>query len=253
MYPAARFTGRVLLAEDNPDLQQVIKFYLTEAGADVTIVPDGQVACDQAMLAWKQEKPFDLILMDVQMPKSDGRAATILLRDAGYTNPIVALTANANDQERGRCFAAGCNGFLAKPVDRDEFHETMRRYLQNNVPSFAVAGIDQPATNGQPPINEDSPASADSQFAALRESFEAELPSRIVEIGSAVLSGDLARVADLSHQLKGTSGCFGLSAICDAAGALQSAAEVPEPREMIEKCFEALTEKSPRPAAARAA
>jgi len=64
------------------------------------------------------------------MPNSDGRSATIFLRNAGYTNPIVALTANATDQERDRCFAAGCNGFLAKPLDQDEFLRTMRRYLR---------------------------------------------------------------------------------------------------------------------------
>ena len=241
MFTAPTFNGRVLLAEDNPDLQQVIKFYLTEIGADVTIVADGQLACEQALLSWKEEKPFDLILMDVQMPKSDGRAATILLRDAGYTNPIVALTANATEQERGRCFAAGCNGFLTKPVDQDEFHRTMRRYLQSNDPSPAL------------PITRDPDASSDAQFIALRESFESEIPSRIVEIGSAIVSGDFPRVSDLSHQLKGTAGCFGLSAIYDAATALQSAAELPAPREKIERCFQTLTERCPKSPAAQAA
>ncbi len=239
--PATRFVGRVLLAEDNHDLQQVIRFYLQTAGAEVTVVSDGQLACDQALLALKQKNPFDLILMDVQMPKTDGRAATILLRDAGYTHPIVALTANATDQERGRCFAAGCNGFLAKPVDQEEFLRTMRRYLRPHVPSLATPHDAQPDL------------SIDSEFVALRETFQAEIPSRIAEIESGVLTDNFARVADLTHQLKGTAGCFGLTAICAAAAALHDAAECPEQHEMMQQCFQILTEKSAPSAMPKAA
>ena len=235
------FTGRVLLAEDSPDLQKVIKFYLEGVGAEVTIVPDGKLACDHALVSWKQEKPFDLILMDIQMPNFDGRAATILLRDAGYTNPIVALTANATNDERSRCFAAGCNGFLSKPVDEEEFMQTMKRYLQ---PDF------HPETT---PIGDQPVASTDAQFAALRESFEAEIPSRIADIKTAVVASNFAHVAYLTHQLKGTAGCFGLSAICDAAAGLQTAAENPDLRQNLEQCFQTLNRLSPQPAAAKAA
>ena len=239
--PTMRFTGRVLLAEDNLDLQQVIKFYLQTAGAEVTLVSDGQHAFDEAQLARKLERPFDLILMDVQMPKSDGRAATIRLRDAGYTHPIVALTANATDQERGRCFAAGCNGFLSKPIDQEEFLRTLRHYLKPTVLSADVA------------INDEPGAAADLQFAALRESFRAEIPSRIAEIGAAVLAENFAHVADLSHQLKGTAGCFGMAAIGVAAAALQTAAELPEPRETMQQCFQILTEQTTSSAVPKAA
>jgi CheY-like chemotaxis protein/CHASE3 domain sensor protein/HPt (histidine-containing phosphotransfer) domain-containing protein len=229
--PATRFVGRVLLAEDNRDLQKVIKFYLQTAGAEVTIVSDGQLAYDQALLALKGKKPFDLILMDVQMPQTGGRAATILLRDAGYTHPIVALTANATDQERSRCFAAGCNGFLAKPVDQEEFLRTMRRYLRPRVPSPAAS-------------NDQLDVSIDSEFAALRESFQAEIPSRIAEIATAVSGNNFNRIADLTHQLKGTAGCYGLSTICAAAAALHDAAECPERRGTIQQCFQTLTEQT---------
>jgi CheY-like chemotaxis protein/CHASE3 domain sensor protein len=239
--PAMRFTGHVLLAEDNADLQQVIKFYLQTAGAEVTIVSDGELAFDQAMLAWKSEKPFDLILMDVQMPKSNGRAATIRLRDAGYTHPIVALTAHATDRERGRCFAAGCNGFLSKPVDQDEFLQTMRRFLQPRVPSLDAA------------LKDEADASANLQFEALRESFRAEIPSRIAEIGAAVLAENFAHVADLAHQLKGTAACFGLATIGAAAAALQTAAELPEPREAMQLCFQTLIERTASSAVPKAA
>jgi CheY-like chemotaxis protein len=227
--PAMRFTGRVLLAEDNHDLQQVIKFYLQTAGAEVTLVSNGELASDRAMLAWKQDKPFDLILMDVQMLKSNGCAAITRLRDAGYTHPIVAMTANATDQERGRCFAAGCNGNLSKPVDQNELLRILRHNLRPRVPSAHAA------------VNDEAGASADLQFASLRESFRAEIPSRIAEIGAAVLAENFVHVADLAHQLKGSADCFGLTALGAAAGALQAAAGLPEPREAMQECFQTLT------------
>jgi len=231
-----RFNGRVLLAEDNPDLQQVIKYYLQSVGAEVTIVPDGEKACEQALFAWKQGNTFDLILMDVQMPKSDGRAATIFLRDTGYTEPIVAITANATDQERGRCFAAGCNGFLTKPVEQEEFLRTMTRYLKPVIPTEE--------TSQQP-----MPTAEDAEFAALRQSFESEIPGRIREISAAMSVENFTKVADLAHQLKGTSGCFGFTEIYSAAAALQVAAESPEVRERIVECFAALGREIGPPAA----
>jgi CheY-like chemotaxis protein/CHASE3 domain sensor protein/HPt (histidine-containing phosphotransfer) domain-containing protein len=231
MIPAAmRFSGRILVAEDDPDLQQMIKFYLQQAGAEVTVVSDGQLACDQALLAWKLESPFDLILMDVQMPKLDGPSATILLRNAGYTNPIVALTANATKLERDRCFTAGCNGFLTKPLVQEEFLQTMTRYLQ---PGSHLSGA-----------STDSEFTADPEFVALRESFQAEIPSRIAEIGAAVSARDFARVTDLTHRLMGTAGCYGLTAICAAATALNAAAALPEPYEAIRQCFQKLDERN---------
>lgn len=148
--PAMHFTGRVLLAEDDPNLQQVIQYYLQSVGAEVTLVSDGQLAFDQAVLARKQKHSFDLILMDVQMPSHDGRSATIRLRDAGYTDPIVALTANATEQEKARCFAAGCNGFLAKPLDREEFLGTMRRYLQPSVLGLDSSAMDEARSSVAP-------------------------------------------------------------------------------------------------------
>jgi len=222
---------RVLLAEDDPHLQEVIKFYLQSCGAQVTIVADGQLAYEQAMLSCDHGRPFDLILMDVQMPKFDGRDATIRLRDAGYAHPIVALTANATDQEQRRCMAAGCNGFLAKPVDREDLLRTMRQFVLTDV-SVRSGGDQLPD-----PI-------FDAQIAALRESFRGEIPARIAEIANAVFAKDLPKVAELSHRLKGTAGCYGFASLSDSSDALQAAAARPEADETIQKCLRTLSEQS---------
>jgi CheY-like chemotaxis protein/anti-sigma regulatory factor (Ser/Thr protein kinase) len=129
-----RLDGRVLLAEDGPDNQRLISFLLRKAGADVAIVENGQAAIDAIVAAQtstenEASETFDVILMDMQMPLLDGYAATRRLRSMGYGGPIVALTAHAMIQDRQKCLDAGCDDYLAKPVDRLTLLETVARHM----------------------------------------------------------------------------------------------------------------------------
>ena len=127
--------GRVLLVEDGPDNQRLISFVLRKAGAEVTVAENGRVACEMALAGGT---PFDVILMDMQMPVMDGYEATRRLRDGGYTRPIVALTAHAMAGDDLPCRAAGCDGYLTKPINRDEFLAAVRDHLIAGKSDLAV-------------------------------------------------------------------------------------------------------------------
>lgn len=127
MFPC--LTGNVLVAEDSTDSQKLIAFYLRKLGLESTLVSDGKTAIDAALEAVRIGNPFDMILMDMQMPELDGYEATRRLRSQGYKGAIVALTGNALSGDREKCLEAGCSDYLTKPIERELFIATCTRLL----------------------------------------------------------------------------------------------------------------------------
>jgi signal transduction histidine kinase/ActR/RegA family two-component response regulator len=124
-----RLEGRVLLVEDGPDNQRLISRILERAGGQVAIADNGRKACEVALAALAEGTPYDLLLMDMQMPIMDGYQATRALREAGYRGPIIALTANAMVGDELKCLEAGCNAYLTKPIHHDTFLPCIAAHL----------------------------------------------------------------------------------------------------------------------------
>ncbi|MBN1816859.1 MAG: response regulator [Sedimentisphaerales bacterium] len=111
---------KVLVAEDQPPSQKLICIHLEKLGFDVTAVSNGQEAVDTALVC-----PFDVIILDMQMPKVSGYEAASLIRENGIETPILALTAHAMSGDKEKCITAGCNGYLAKPFRQEELQATL--------------------------------------------------------------------------------------------------------------------------------
>jgi len=120
--------SRVLVAEDNAVNQTLARRLLEKRGYTVTVVPDGQAALDAFL-----SQPFDIVLMDVQMPTLDGFEATAAIRrheqSAGTHVPIVAMTAHAIKGDAERCLAAGMDAYVAKPIRAEELYRAIEKML----------------------------------------------------------------------------------------------------------------------------
>ncbi|HCD30973.1 MAG TPA: hypothetical protein DER01_01095 [Phycisphaerales bacterium] len=123
---------QVLLVEDGIDNQKLIGMLLKRAGIKVHIADNGQRALDKISEVHANDQRFDVILMDMQMPVMDGYTATRNLRQDGYTGPIIALTANAMNQDRDSCLKAGCDDYMAKPIKKQLLLEIIAKYTQRS-------------------------------------------------------------------------------------------------------------------------
>jgi signal transduction histidine kinase/DNA-binding NarL/FixJ family response regulator/HPt (histidine-containing phosphotransfer) domain-containing protein len=247
--------GRILLAEDGEDNQELLGAHLRGAGTEVTIAPNGRRAVELA-----RAEHFDLILMDMQMPELDGYGAAAELRAGGMTTPIVALTANAMAEDRAKCLAAGCTDYLAKPVERQQLLAMVSRHLSKPELSEAPAAADTGTAAPMAPASAHTPAAntaaaagtptgdgplpstfaADPKYGKLLERFIARLPERVSKLARLTRVGDLEGLRQCVHQLKGAGHGYGFAAITDLASRAEETIKAQGALESVEAEIHAL-------------
>jgi signal transduction histidine kinase/DNA-binding response OmpR family regulator/HPt (histidine-containing phosphotransfer) domain-containing protein len=199
---------RILLAEDNVVNQKVATGLLTRRGHDVVIANNGREA-----LARLDQEPFDLVLMDLQMPVMGGLDATLAIRErergTGRRVRIVAMTAHAMSTDRERCLAAGMDGYISKPIDPP----TLFRVVEEGPGpvSFDEEGLRRR-------LSDDAELMAE----AIRL-FVDELPARLAGVRAAVDRGDAAALRSAAHALKGAAATMAVNRLAAAANLLEQA------------------------------
>ncbi len=228
--------ARILVTEDNEINQQIAVELLEGAGASVRVANNGLEAVEILSSA-PHPLPFDVVLMDLQMPEMDGFQATARLRsDLRFaTLPIIAMTAHATLEERQRCLAAGMNDHVAKPIDPGSLFETVARfYTSAAAPTEAGAGVvplgrqreedshHLPSIAGLDTKDGLSRVSGNHKLYVklLRQFVEQQGPA-VDEITGALAKGDAALAERLAHSLKGVAGNIGATHVQSAAGLLE--------------------------------
>ncbi|MEQ9407011.1 MAG: ATP-binding protein [Fuerstiella sp.] len=221
---------RILVADDMDANREFFAHALERAGADVQLAANGQEAVD----AWVSD-PTDLILMDMRMPVMDGYTAAETLRQLGATLPIVALTANGMPEDELRCRAAGCNGYLTKPISLDALLTGICKQLQRNPEEHATRPTLLSAVPHVPPApatidsidnrgSQDLTLPDDAFMRELSESLVQKLAATMPRTLELVATHDAAALAEQGHWMKGTGGTVGLPVISTIGRELEQAA-----------------------------
>ncbi|MBI4740150.1 MAG: PAS domain S-box protein [Betaproteobacteria bacterium] len=232
--------AHLLLADDNPVNLEVALELLAAVGLRVDTAQNGRQALDKATAY-----PYDLILMDLQMPELDGLAATRAIRALPdrQSTPILAMTANAFDEDRRICLAEGMNDFVAKPVDPNALYANLLKWLPaKNRP--AVTAPQAAAESGEETGEEEDPLlrqrlagipgfdleaalammrGKTAKVAKLLLLFADGHAGDVGLLAQSVCGGELAEVERLAHGLKGSAGNLRATAVAGAAAALLDA------------------------------
>ena len=242
--------ARILLVEDNVINQQVAWEMLTDAGFNVDIADDGRIALEKITTA---SQPWDLVLMDMQMPVMDGVAATIEIRKtlSAAQLGIVAMTASAMRQDQEQCIAAGMQDFVSKPINPDELWRALIKWIR-------------PRSYGDKAVREASPATSDSiaiprniegldtrlglqrvlgkkaSYLRLLRSFVHAEKWAHKKLVTALQANDLQGAQLIAHSTKGSAGNVGATTIESLAEVIELAIRKQLPLEQIRGAIDAL-------------
>lgn len=195
----------ILVVEDNDLNRKIVSQMLTNYGFQVSTAANG-LECLQIL----QNRHFDTILMDMQMPIMDGYEATRLIRETSPSDrtPIIAMTANALTGDREKCLAAGCTSYIAKPFKAEDLVQEIRQFLVTN---HCIPSKNQAEAHLQ-------------LIAELIPEFLEQLEELIADLDQALSQHDLSRIQSIAHDIKGTAGMYGYAEVSRTAASIEQSA-----------------------------
>ena len=217
--------ARVLVVDDGPENREFLALLLGDTGLRVELAENGAVGVEMA-----RARPFDMILMDMQMPVMDGYTATRTLRADGSRIPIIALTANAMKESEQKVLDAGCSGFQTKPINIDQLLQTLAHLLGGirveHAPHAQAATAAPQAAPAQPagaPIR--SRLADVAKLQATVRKFAQRLDEQMTAFARAQVAGNFTELASLAHWLRGAAGTVGYDAFTEPAARLELSAK----------------------------
>ncbi len=242
---AQNLKGRVLVAEDTPTNQTLIKILLEKMGLNVVLAQDGNEAVNAV-----SQQDFDIVLMDIQMPHMNGYDATRQLRKQGFSKPIIAVTAHAMNGDKEKCIEAGCDDYLPKPIDRNHLTEILTKYLakasdmnekidsvKNQINELTQMCSPQSSPIVEPPAsNETLPADQLIDWAAIVnmcddesvikqvvDMYRNDSPKCLQSLAESIKAANPKLIKMYAHSLKGASLQIGARRLGDIAYKLECA------------------------------
>jgi signal transduction histidine kinase/DNA-binding response OmpR family regulator len=227
---------RILLAEDNPVNQRLVIRLLEKQSHQVLVVSNGRAAVDAVA-----REPFDLVLMDVQMPDMDGLEATTLIRrheqDSGGHIPIIALTAHAMKSDRERCLEAGMDAYLSKPIQMRDLNDA----LEQVIPRLTAPATEQNRRSAEAPLGADELkevldrdtlwARAGDDAVLVKELvhiFLQDVPRLLTDVRDSIARGEARKLKESAHAVKGAASVFGARPTVEAAARLENLGQTGE-------------------------
>jgi len=223
--PLTHRSIRILVAEDNPINQKVAVKMIKSLGYRADVVGNGLEVLDAL-----QRQSYDVVLMDVQMPEMDGLEATKKIRTMRPTDAapyIIAMTANAMQDDEEICLTAGMNEYLSKPIRLADLKSTLDRWSEANPEIGNDRGgveVKRPSTSLTGQMAELQSIGGDELIAELMAEFQLQVESDLSEIGGAAKSSDYPELLRLAHRLKGASTTIGITKITGICSDLERAA-----------------------------
>jgi len=214
--------GRILVAEDVVTNQILIRTLLERYGLEVTMASDGQEVLHQIA-----QNPYDLIFMDMHMPHINGYEATRRIRKLGVKTPIVALTAGAIKGDDEKCFDAGCDKYLCKPIEQDQLFQVLAKYLTARPAAPAYQDETKIITAGS---NEIVPLDVqqligngipESMIPEIVTAFMGDCKQNMDQLTAAIASHDFVQIRFYSHRIKGSAATVGATTLSGTAGQIE--------------------------------